>query len=201
MTPDPTPAAVDPALGRLSAALGALPKRGPPPVEQWHPEHCGEIDIRIAADGTWFHEGAPIRRPALVKLFSTILRREPDGTTVLVTPAERMTITVDDAPFLAVEMAVEGEGEARRIGFRTNVDDLVPLDESHPIRFEQDGSGGLKPYVKVRGGLWALLTRALTHELMDLVEEREVDGEPWLGLTAGGTFHAIARSASLEATE
>ncbi|MBB3901090.1 DUF1285 domain-containing protein [Methylobacterium brachythecii] len=188
----------DPTLERLSAALGDLPKRGAPPVETWHPEHCGSIDIRIAADGTWFHEGSPIRRPALVKLFSTILRKEPDGSTVMVTPVERMTITVDDAPFVAVEMAVDGEGEARRIAFRTNVDDLVPLDHGHPIRFEQDGSGGLKPYVKVRGGLWALLTRALTHELMDWVEEREVDGEPWLGLAAGGVFHAIARSAELE---
>lgn len=198
MTPAPTPALADPALGRLSAALGSLPTRGPPPVESWHPEHCGTIDIRIAADGTWFHEGAPIRRPALVRLFSTILRKEPDGSTVLVTPVERMTITVDDAPFVAVEMAVEGEGDARRIGFRTNVDDLVPLDDAHPIRFEQDGAGGLKPYVKVRGGLWALLTRALTHELVDLAEEREIDGWAWLGLAAGGGFHPIARSADLE---
>ncbi|MCE4222807.1 DUF1285 domain-containing protein [Methylobacterium sp. C25] len=189
----------DPTLDRLSAALGDLPKRGTPPVERWHPEHCGTIDIRIAADGTWFHEGSPIRRPALVKLFSTILRREPDGSTVLVTPVERMTITVDDAPFVAVEMAVEGEAEARRIGFRTNVDDLVPLDDSHPLRFERDGSGGLKPYVKVRGDLWALLTRALTHELMQLVEERRIDGKPWFGLAAGGAFHAIMPSAELEA--
>ncbi|GEO99003.1 DUF1285 domain-containing protein [Methylobacterium haplocladii] len=198
MTPDPTPPIEDPALGRLSAALGDLPKRGAPPVENWHPEHCGRIDIRIAADGTWFHEGTPIRRPALVRLFSTILRREADGSTVLVTPAERMTITVDDAPFVAVEMAVEGEGAGRRIGFRTNVDDLVPLDDAHPIRFEQDGSGGLKPYVKVRGGLWALLTRSLTYDLVELAEEREIDGRPWLGLAAAGGFHPIARSADLE---
>ncbi|GJE57662.1 MULTISPECIES: DUF1285 domain-containing protein [Methylobacterium] len=193
----PTPT-TDSALGRLGAALGDLPTRGLPPVELWHPKHCGTIDIRIAADGTWFHEGAPIRRPALVKLFSTILRREPDGSTVLVTPAERMTIRVDDAPFVAVEMAVDGEGELRRIGFRTNVDDLVPLDDDHPIRFEQDGSGGFKPYVKVRGGLWALLTRALTYDLVDLAEEREIDGRDWLGLAAGGRFHPIVRTADLK---
>ncbi len=198
MTPHSMPAIADPTLDRLSAALGGLQQRGAPPVERWHPEHCGTIDIRIAADGTWFHEGAPIRRPALVRLFSTILRREPDGSTVLVTPAERMTITVDDAAFVAVEMAVDGEGDGRRIAFRTNVDDLVPLDDAHPVRFEQDGAGGLRPYVRVRGGLWALLTRALTHELVDLAEEREIDGRPWLGLAAGGGFHRIAPSADLE---
>ena len=183
--------ATDPALARLGAALGDLPRRGLPPVDKWHPEHCGRIDIRIASDGTWLHEGRPIRRPALVKLFSTILRKEPDGSTVLVTPAERLTIAVDDAPFVAVEMAVEGEGDGRRIGFRTNVDDLVPLDDDHPIRFE-DGSGGLKPYVRVRGGLWALLTRALTYDLVELGEEREVDGRVWFGLAVGGAFHRIA---------
>ena len=183
---------VDPTLSRLGAALGDLPKRGLPPVEAWHPAHCGTIDIRIAADGTWFHDGAPIRRPALVKLFSTILRREPDGSTVLVTPAERMTITVDDAPFVAVEMAVDGEGEARRIGFRTTVDELVPLDADHPIRFEEDAAGGLKPYLLVRRGLWALVTRSLTYDLVELGEEREIDGKAWFGLAAGGGFHRIA---------
>lgn len=187
-------ASQDPALARLNAALGNLPKRGLPPVESWHPEHCGRIDIRIAADGTWFHEGSAIRRPALVKLFSTILRKEPDGSTVLVTPAERMTITVEDAPFVAVEMAVDGEGEDRSIGFRTNVDDLVPLDDEHPMRFEQDRDGGLKPYLLVRGGLWALLTRALTYDVVDLAEEREIDGQAWLGVAAGGRFHPIAPS-------
>lgn len=187
-------ASQDPALARLNAALGNLPKRGLPPVESWHPEHCGRIDIRIAADGTWFHEGSAIRRPALVKLFSTILRKEPDGSTVLVTPAERMTITVEDAPFVAVEMAVDGEGEDRSIGFRTNVDDLVPLDDEHPLRFEQDRDGGLKPYLLVRGGLWALLTRALTYDVVDLAEEREIDGRAWLGVAAGGRFHPIAPS-------
>ena len=196
-TTPPETAPPDPTLARLSAALGDLPKRGLPPVEKWHPEHCGSIDIRIAADGTWFHEGAPIRRPALVKLFSTILRKEPDGSTVLVTPVERMTIQVDDAAFVAVEMAVEGEGEDRRIGFRTNVDDLVPLDADHPIRFEQDDAGGLKPYIRVRGDLWALLTRALTYDLVDLGEEREIDGQPWFGLAANGRFHAIAPAASV----
>lgn len=183
--------APDPALARLSAALGDLGTRGPPPVERWNPEHCGAIDIRIAADGTWFHNGAPIRRPKLVKLFASILRKEPDGATVLVTPVEKVRITVDDAHFTAVEMAVEGEGEARRIAFRTNVDDLVPADAEHPLRFENTADG-LKPYLRVRGGLTALVSRALTYDLVHLAEERSLDGRAWLGLWAGGAFHRIA---------
>lgn len=185
-------AATDPALSRLSEALGSLPKRGLPPVEKWNPPYCGEIDIRIAADGTWHHNGTPIRREKLVRLFSTILRREPDGRTVLVTPVESVGITVEDAPFLAVEMAVEGEGEARSIAFRTNVDDLVKVDAEHALSFEQDSEGGLKPYLHVRGGLRALVTRALTYDLVDLAEEREIDGQTWLGVAAGGAFHRIA---------
>ena len=186
----------DPTLARLGAALGALPKRGLPPVEKWHPEHCGTIDIRIGADGTWFHNGSPIRRHRLVKLFSTILRKEPDGTTVLVTPVERMTIAVDDAPFVAVEMAVEGDGAARTIAFRTNVDDLVPLDADHPLRFEEDAAGGLRPYLHVRRDLWALVSRALTYDLVAMAEERAIDGKPWLGIAAAGAFHPIAPAES-----
>jgi len=177
----------DPTIDRLSAALGDLPRRGPPPVERWNPPYCGAIDMRIAADGTWFHDGAPIRRPALVKLFASILRREPDGRVVLVTPAESVGITVEDAAFVAVEMAVEGDGDTRRIAIRTNVDDLVAVDADHALRFEEDKDGGLRPYVHVRRGLWALVTRALTYDLVALAEER--DG--WLGIAAGGLFHRI----------
>ncbi len=105
---------------------------------------------------------------------------------------ESVGIVVEDAPFLAVEMAVEGEGPERSIAFRTNVDDLVRLDADHALRFEQDSEGGLKPYLHVRRGLWALVTRALTYDLVDLAEEREIDGQAWLGIAAGGTFHRIA---------
>ncbi|MEN3209707.1 DUF1285 domain-containing protein [Methylorubrum populi] len=185
----------DPALARLSAALGEIgknkAKRGLPPVERWNPEHCGAIDIRIAADGTWFHNGSAIRRPKLVTLFASILRKEPDGSTVLVTPAEKVRIQVDDAPFTAVEMAVEGEGEARRLAFRTNVDDLVPADAEHLLRFE-DGAEGLKPYLHVRRDLWALVSRPLTYDLVEMGEERTIDGQRWFGLWAGGHFHRIA---------
>ncbi|WP_100252210.1 DUF1285 domain-containing protein [Methylobacterium sp. UNC300MFChir4.1] len=189
MSEDPAP---DPTLSRLSAALGDLPRRGMPPVERWDPPYCGAIDIRIAADGTWFHNGSPIRRDKLVKLFATILRREPDGRTVLVTPVESVGITVDDAAFVAVEMAVDGSGADRRVSFRTNVDDLVSVDAEHALRFEEAPDGALKPYLHVRRGLWALVTRALTYDLVDLAEERLVDGKPWLGLWAGGAFHTIA---------
>ena len=178
----------DPTIDRLSTALSDIPRRGPPPVDAWNPPYCGAIDMRIAADGTWFHNGSPIRRPALVKLFASILRREADGRIVLVTPVESVGITVDDAAFVAVEMAVEGDGDDRRIAFRTNVDDLVPVDADHLLRFEQDEAGGLRPYIHVRRGLWALVTRALTYDLIALAEER--DG--WLCLSAGGTLHRIA---------
>lgn len=174
------------ALARLSSALGEVKGRGPAPVERWNPDYCGEIDIRIAADGTWFYMGTPIGRLPLVKLFATVLRRDPERF-VLVTPVERLGIEVEDAPFAAVEMAVEGEGETRTIAFRTNVDDLVQVGPDHPVRFEADQDGGVKPYVLVRGGLWARVTRALTYDLVDLGEER---GEGY-GLAISGAFYPI----------
>ena len=195
-TDQPEPAtAASGALARLVAARGSdQPQRGPPPVERWNPPFCGHIDMRIAGDGTWFYNGTPIGRPPLVKLFASILRKDADGH-VLVTPVERVGITVDDAPFLAVEMAVEGEGAARAIAFRTNVDDLVTVDAAHPLRFVKDETGGIKPYVLVRGGLWALVTRALTYDLLDLSEDRIVDGVMTCGVSARDCFFTIAPSA------
>lgn len=185
-------------LDRLAAALRAEGnRRGPPPVERWNPAYCGEIPMRIAADGTWHYNGSPIGRPALVRLFASILRRDPDGRIVLVTPAERVGIEVEDAPFLAVEMAVEGEGDGRALAFRTNMDDVVPVDEDHPLRFERDAAGGFKPYLHVRHGLWALVTRSLVYDLVDLCEERMVAGTRWFGLAAGGRFHRILPAADL----
>ncbi len=185
------------ALSRLMEALGPDAKRkGPPPVERWNPPYCGEIDMRIAADGSWHYMGSPINRPALVKLFSTVLRKDPERH-VLVTPVERVGIIVDDAPFLAVEMAVEGEGDARQIAFRTNVDDLVQVGPEHPLRFEEGEHGGIKPYVKVRGELWALVTRALAMDLMELAEEREWEGKGMFGIAAGQAFFPIVPVADL----
>lgn len=180
----------DDALSRLTAALGAVKGRGPAPVERWNPDYCGEIDMRIDADGTWFYMGTPIGRPALVKLFSTVLRRDPERF-VLVTPVERIGIVVEDAPFAAVEMAVDGEGAARTIAFRTNVDDLVQVGPDHPLRFDAAEDGAVKPYVLVRGELWARVTRALTYDLVDLGEEREIDGRRTYGLAVSGEFYPI----------
>ncbi|HYI91291.1 MAG TPA: DUF1285 domain-containing protein, partial [Beijerinckiaceae bacterium] len=150
-----------------------------------------DIDMRIAADGAWFYNGTPIGRPALVRLFASILRRDPERF-VLVTPVERVGIAVEDAPFLAVEMAVAGDGLRRTIAFRTNVDDLVHVDAAHPLRFDKDESGGIKPYVLVRGGLWALVTRALTFDLVELGEDRAVDGALMFGVGVGEMFFPIA---------
>jgi hypothetical protein len=183
------------ALDRLSAAVrAAATAKGPPPVERWNPPFCGDIDMRIAADGTWFYNGTPIGRPALVKLFASILRRDPERF-VLVTPVERVGIVVEDAPFLAVEMAVEEEGRAREIAFRTNVDDLVRVDAAHPLRFDKDESGGIKPYVLVRGDLWARVTRALTYDLVELGGDRDIDGCMTFGVSVGNRFYPIAPSA------
>ena len=182
-------------LARLSACLRPVgPLKGPPPVERWNPAYCGEIDMRIAADGTWYYLGTPIGRPALVKLFASVLRKDPDRH-VLVTPVERVGIVVEDAPFAAVQMAVEGEGNGRIIAFRTNVDDLVRVDAAHPLRFEKGEAGGVKPYVLVRGGLWALVTRALAYDLIDLGEDWNVGGETVFGVAAGEAFFPIAPAA------
>jgi hypothetical protein len=196
---DPSSLTPGSALARLTEALGSDSKRkGLPPVERWNPAYCGELDMRIAADGTWHYMGSPINRPALVKLFSTVLRKDPERY-VLVTPVERVGIVVEDAPFLAVEMAVEGEGENRQIAFRTNVDDLVQIGPDHPLRFEQDANGGIKPYVKVRGELWALVTRSLALDLVAMGEEKTVDEAATFGVSAGGAFFSIAPASEMGA--
>ena len=179
------------ALGRLKAALGdRAGRKGPPPVERWNPPFCGDLDMRIAADGTWFYMGTPIGRPALVKLFASVLRKDPERY-VLVTPVERVGIAIEDVPFLAVEMAVEGEGRDRNVAFRTNVDDLVEVGPEHPLRFEADETGAVKPYVLVRGGLWARLTRALTYDLIELGEDRSAEGEAEFGIFVRGAFYPV----------
>jgi hypothetical protein len=178
-------------MRELGAAGGDGKARPLPPVERWNPPDCGPIDIRIAADGAWFHEGRPIRRPAMVKLFSSVLRREGDAH-YLVTPVEKLAIVVEDAPFQAVAMAVTGHAAQRALAVRTNVDDLVEVGPEHPLRFEVDADGGFKPYVLVRRNLWARFTRALTYELVDMAETAEHEGATWLGLQAGGVFHPIA---------
>jgi len=174
------------------AAKASPAGRGLPPVHLWNPPFCGDLDMRIAGDGTWFYMGTPIGRPALVRLFSTILKRE-DGKHFLVTPVEKVGIRVDDAPFLAVEMQNEqSERGGRLLRFRTNVDDWVPCDGGHRLRFEMAADGGLTPYLHVRSDLWAKVTRALYYDLVDMGEERVVDGQPMFGIESGGEFFAMA---------
>lgn len=191
-------AAAPAGLERLFASLGTDGGAARPrPVERWNPPFCGDIDMAIASDGTWFYNGTPIGRPALVKLFASILRKDPERY-VLVTPVERVGIAVADVPFLAVEMAVEGEGAQRRLHFRTNVDDVVTAGPAHPMRFALDADGGLKPYVLVRGGLWARLTRALMHDLVNLGEERTVDGTEAFGVASDGAFFVMAPASEVQ---
>lgn len=158
-----------------------------PPVESWNPSHCGPSHMRIARDGTWFHEGSPIGRPAMVRLFSTILRREPDGGFVLVTPVEKLDIEVEDAPFVAVELKTEGSGPSRSLAFRLNIGDLVVAGPDHRLRL---GSAGEEPhpYVEVRKGLDALIARPVYYELAELAL---AEGAEPHGLWGGGCFFPI----------
>jgi uncharacterized protein len=185
------------ALSGLAEAAAAGRGRGPAPVHLWNPPYCGEIDMRIAADGTWFYCGSPIGRPALVRLFASILRKDQDRH-VLVTPVERVGIAVDDAPFIAVEMEVSEAAGAQRLVFRTNVDDIVTIDADHPLRFERAAADGIKPYVRVRGELWALVKRALYYDLVGLGEVTLRQGEDWFGVHSGGAFFPMARAIEIE---
>ena len=185
------PMAVPPAdLSGLSLAeiarLAAEAKL--PPVESWNPAHCGDSEMRIARDGTWFHQGSPIGRPAMVKLFSTILRREAEGAYVLVTPAEKLDIQVEDAPFTAVEVKSEGAGEARRLAFRLNTGDLIVAGPDHPLRFEPKPDGP-HPYLLVRKGLEALVARPVYYELANSALD---EGASPPGLWSDGMFFALA---------
>ena len=180
------------------AADGSPGTRGLPPVHLWNPPFCGDIDMRIAGDGTWFYLGAPIGRPALVRLFSTILKRE-DGKHFLVTPVEKVGIRVDDAPFLAVEMLKENDETGALLRFRTNVDDWVACDAAHRLRFEAAADGGLTPYLHVRADLWAKVTRAVYYDLVDMGEERVVDGRPMFGVASSGEFFAMADAEQVRA--
>jgi hypothetical protein len=173
------------------AAGGDKTGKNLPPVHLWNPPFCGDLDMRIAGDGTWYYLGTPIGRPALVRLFSTILKRE-HGKHFLVTPVEKVGIIVDDAPFLAVEMLREADGSGTRLRFRTNVDDWVECDSEHRLRFEMAEDGGLTPYLHVRNDLWAKVTRAIYYDLVDIGEERVVDGTAMFGIASGGAFFAMA---------
>jgi hypothetical protein len=180
-------------IGGLEALIRAQAAKGPAPVEQWDPPYCGDIGLRIRADGTWLYRNSPIGRPALVKLFASVLRRDADGRHYLVTPTEKIDVAVDDAPLLAVEMETRGAGAAQSLIFRTNVDDIATAGPEHPLRFAvEPDSGGLKPYLLVRGRLEALVTRALAYDLIELAVTEDGCG---LGVWSDGAFFPICGSA------
>lgn len=176
-------------LAELQAEAAA--GRGLPPVERWNPAHCGKIPMRIARDGSWHYMGTPILRPALVRLFSTILRREPDGSHVLVTPVEKAEIVVDDAPFVAVRVDAAGAGRDQQLTFLTNVGDTVAAGEGHGI-VTRDGGDGPRPYLHVRRGLDALIARAVFYELADLAVAGENGA---MGVWSGGVFFPLGQGA------
>ena len=171
-------------LANLAQLIG---ERTHPPVDRWNPDHCGQSDMRIAADGTWFHMGTPITRPAMVRLFSTVLRREPDGSHVLVTPVERLSIEVEVTAFRAIAMTSEGQGDKRRIAFELDSGDAVILGPDHPLTMADDGHGP-SPRIAVRHGLEALLARPLYYELAEIAL---AEGHDPTGIWSDGAFFAL----------
>ena len=185
---------VTPSPEGIAEAVRASKTRGLPPVHLWNPPFCGDLDIRIARDGTWYYLGSPIGRPALVKLFSSILKKE-DGKYFLVTPVEKVGITVDDAPFVAVDVEAEGDGPEQGLRFTTHVGDEATAGPDHPIRVERDPeSGEPAPYVLIRANLEALIDRKSFYRLVDLGAHH--DG--WFGVWSSGTFFPVIPSAELD---
>jgi hypothetical protein len=187
------------ALIARAAADTNDPARGLPPVDKWNPPFCGDIDMEIRSDGTWFYMGTPIGRQPLVRLFSTVLRRDGDGKTYLVTPVEKVGIRVEDAPFVAVEMAVNGEGSGRRLTFRSNVGDVAEAGPEHRLRFVIQGENQeLKPYLHIRGRLEALVSRPVMYDLVELGEEAEIGGRLMFAVRSGGVLFPIMPVEELE---
>ena len=185
---------VKPSAESLATSARAASKGGLPPVHLWNPPFCGDIDMRIARDGTWFYQGTPIGRPGLVKLFASILRKDGDDY-FLVTPVEKVGITVDDAPFVAVDFTQTGAD----ILFETNVGDTCTASDTHPIRVVRDpDTGEPAPYVRVRANLDALIDRKSFYRLVDIGEVDGVDGTDWFGVRSAGTFFPIIPAAELD---
>lgn len=181
----------------LASSARAATKSGLPPVHLWNPPDCGDLDMRIARDGTWFYMGTPIGRPELVRLFSTILRKDGDRY-VLVTPVEKVGIKVDDAPFVAVDFETAGDGADQTLTFTTNVGDKTQAGPDHPIRVERDpDTGEPSPYVHIRADLDALIDRKSFYRLVEIGAHHDHDGQSWFGLWSGGRFFPIIPSDEL----
>lgn len=181
----------------LAAAAKAASGKGLPPVHLWNPPFCGDIDMRITRDGTWFYLGTPIGRAPLVKLFSTILKREGDSY-FLVTPVEKVGIKVDDAPLLAVDFEVEGKGESQTLTFTTKTEDRATMGPEHPLRVTRDPeTGEPSPYILIRSNLEALIDRKSFYRLVDLGCHHAYDGQDWFGLWSSGQFFPVILSSEL----
>jgi len=187
-----------PTADGIAHAAKAASKKGPPPVHLWNPPFCGDLDMRIARDGTWFYLGTPIGRMPLVKLFSSVIRKDGDDY-FLVTPVEKVGITVDDAPFVAVDYEVSGAGETQDITFTTQVDDTATAGPDHPIRVVRDAkTGEPSPYILIRANLEALIDRKSFYRLVDIGVHAEHDGQSWFGVWSGGVFFPIIPSVELD---
>lgn len=181
----------------IIASVQATAKKGPPPVHLWNPPFCGDIDMRIARDGTWFHEGTPIGRAGLVKLFSSILKREGDRY-FLVTPVEKVGIIVEDAPLLATDFTATGEGAAQTLRFFTKTEDEATCDAAHPLRITRDQeTGEPSPYILIRANLEALIDRKSFYRLIELGCHETVDGQGWFGIWSAGSFFPVIPSSEL----
>ncbi len=181
----------------IASAAQAASKKGPPPVHLWNPPFCGDLDMRIARDGTWYYLGTPVGRKPLVRLFSSVLRKDGDKY-FLVTPVEKVGIRVDDAPFVAVDFSVSGTGREQAITFTTNVDDTATAGPEHPIRVTHDpDTDEPAPYVLIRANLEALIDRKSFYRLVDLGTTHRVGGVEWFGLWSTGTFFPIIEAGKL----
>lgn len=187
-----------PTADGIAQAAKIAAKKGPPPVHLWNPDFCGDLDMRIARDGTWFYLGTPIGRMPLVKLFSSIIRKDGDDY-FLVTPVEKVGITVDDAPFVAIDFDVNGAGQDQEISFTTQVDDIAVAGLDNPIRVVRDAkTGEPSPYVLIRANLEALIDRKSFYRLVDIGVHSKFEGEDWFGVWSGGQFFPIIPSVELE---
>ena len=185
-------------LQGLKEAEKAAGKKGLPPVHLWNPPFCGDIDMRIAQDGIWYYMNSPIGRKPLMKLFASVMRHDEDGKYYLVTPAEKCGIRVDDAPFVAIRMTVEGKGREQVLSFETNTDDMVTVDDAHPLRVAPEAeTGGLKPYILVRARLEALVSRALFYDLVARGTVEECHGERWFGVWSSRRFWPMQRESEI----
>ena len=188
---------VKPSAENLAAAAKAAGKKGPPPVHLWNPAFCGDIDMEIRRDGTWFYLGTPMGRMGLVKLFSSIIRKDGDDY-FLVTPAEKVGIRVIDAPFVAVDASVSGTGRGQILTFTTHVEDEVAAGPDHPIRVVRNpATGEPSPYIHIRANLEALIDRKTFYRLIDLGVHEPHDGALWFGLWSSGMFFPVIPSAEL----